>query len=307
MQHATALALPTVGYLDELASPLTMAKAGFLAGCKSPKTRAAYQHDLDAFFAWCAEQGLPPLQARRPHMELYVRCLQAGPWAQATIQRRVSVVCLFFRAAVIDEIIDKDPTVALKRPPVDRTRQRRTWLTPLEMAKYLEAAKAESPMALALAMLLGECGLRISEACSLNIEDMTQVRGWDVLHFIGKGDKYATVPLPVPVMRSVQAAIGDRTSGPVVLTTWGTRMTRTTAHRQIRKVAAAAGIRGDLSPHSFRRTMITTGLQMGVPLHRMQSAARHSDPATTQLYDQSDALDNNAIHQVAGFYSQWSG
>lgn len=307
MNNATALALPAVGFLDELMPPLERATFGFLAGCANPKTYAAYKHELQVFFDWCTVQKLPPLQARRPHLELYLRTLQASALAQSTVQRRIGVVGLFYRFAVIDEIIDKDPTVALKRPKIDYARQRRVHLTPLEMARYLEAARAEGPMALALAVLLGECALRISEACSLDVDSIVQINGWDVVRFVGKGDKYAEIPLPVPVMRIVQAAIAGRTSGPILLNQWGLRLDRKCAHRQIKKVAEAAGIRTDISPHSFRRTFITTALQMGIPLHRVQKAARHADPKTTLLYDLSNALENNATHQVAGFYSQWSG
>jgi integrase/recombinase XerD len=54
----------------------------------------------------------------------------------------------------------------------------------------------------ALAYLLGINALRASEAAAVRIEDYAEtLRGHRVLHLIGKGDKPATMPLTVPVLR----------------------------------------------------------------------------------------------------------
>ena len=66
----------------------------------------------------------------------------------------------------------------------------------------------------ALAFLLGINAARASEAALVRIEDYAErLRGHRVLHLVGKGNKPATMRLTVPVLRTLEACRGDRTSG----------------------------------------------------------------------------------------------
>jgi integrase/recombinase XerD len=71
----------------------------------------------------------------------------------------------------------------------------------------------------ALAYLLGINALRASEAAAMRIEDYyaETLRGHRVLHLGGKGNKPATMPLTVPVLRVLEACRADRTDGPLIL------------------------------------------------------------------------------------------
>ena len=65
-------------------------------------------------------------------------------------------------------------------------------------------------------MLLGLNGLRVSEACGTNIEDLGFERGQRTLHIIGKGNQPATVPLVPRTARTLDLAIEERTVGPIL-------------------------------------------------------------------------------------------
>lgn len=71
------------------------AVAGFLARYREP-TLSAYRRDLRCFWAWCLERDLPPLSARRPHIELYLRDLERRGLAPATVSRRLSTLTGLF-------------------------------------------------------------------------------------------------------------------------------------------------------------------------------------------------------------------
>jgi integrase/recombinase XerD len=58
-----------------VADPLRLAVAAYLARFKG-SSRAHTESDLRSFLIWCAERGLDPLAARRPHLELYIRWMQ---------------------------------------------------------------------------------------------------------------------------------------------------------------------------------------------------------------------------------------
>ena len=167
----------------------------------------------------------------------------------------------------------------------------------------MAAARASTPSDGALISMLGLLGLRVSEACNMRIENIHGMeRGHRTLSLEGKGRKPATIPLAVPVARSLDAAAGDRTSGWLLLRADGKQMDRKAAARVVVRLAKKVGIRKRLSPHSLRHAYITACLDAGVPLRDVQIAARHSDPRMTTRYDRARGnLDRHANYVVAGF------
>ena len=154
----------------------------------------------------------------------------------------------------------------------------------------------------ALIVMLSMLGLRVSEACSVHIEDLGGERGHRTIRILGKGHKRATVPMPPPVFRAIDLAIGGRTEGPVLLSATGLPMTRDMAGRVVKRLCKKAGITKRISPHSLRHSYITAMLDAGVPLRDVQIAARHADPRTTTHYDRArNNLDRHGNYVVAAF------
>jgi site-specific recombinase XerD len=86
-------------------------------------------------------------------------------------------------------------------------------------------------------------GLQIFEATGSNIDDLGEEHGHRVLRVRGKGDKVVLVPLPPAVSRALERSIDERTSGPILLTSRGTRMDRHCATRRLRRLAEHAGVK----------------------------------------------------------------
>jgi integrase/recombinase XerD len=149
---------------------------------------------------------------------------------------------------------------------------------------------------------LGLLGLRVSEACNINIEDLSTERGHRTVTVLGKGHKLAVIPMPPRVGRAVDQAGGERIGGPLLLMNSGRRLDRHAATRIVRRLAKRAGITKHISPHSLRHSFITAALDAGVPLRDVQIAARHADPRTTTRYDRArNNLDRHAAYFVTAF------
>lgn len=103
--HAAALTPAHVGHLSQFA-PLDLAVAGFLARYMG-STFTDFRTDLRHFTTWCEQHGLPPMQATRPHLEVYVRWLEQQGGASSTVARRFGTVALFYKYATLDELIAK--------------------------------------------------------------------------------------------------------------------------------------------------------------------------------------------------------
>jgi integrase len=93
----------------------------------------------------------------------------------------------------------------------------------------------------ALAVLLGLNALRVSEACSTNIEDLGAERGHRTLRIVGKGNKPATVPLVPRTARTIDLAVGERHDGPILRRDDSNRLDRRTAHRGSARSASVPG------------------------------------------------------------------
>jgi integrase/recombinase XerD len=133
----------------------------FLAN-KTVHTRAAYEHDLKQFWAWCESFPVTPLGVDKIHVQLYLEHLQAKGLAQATVRRRFGTVRLFLKLCYEEELIGQDPTRRIQMPKVDHTKQRRTWFTTVDMANVLREAYPH-PRDYALLFFMQATAMRVGE------------------------------------------------------------------------------------------------------------------------------------------------
>lgn len=206
--------------------------------------------------------------------------------------------------AHIDGLIANDPAVYARLPKINNDETRTQGLDRLELIRFLQTAPTISVHHGALAHLLGINALRASEAAAVRIEDYQHtLRGHRVLHLIGKGNKPATMPITVPVLRALEACRGERTTGPLVLRPISKQpIDRRDVYRMVIRIAKTAHIPRHISPHSLRHAAITNALDAGVPLRDAQILARHADPRTTQHYDRARGnLDRHGVHFLTAY------
>jgi len=281
---------------------LEMATAAFLARYK-PVTRRVYTTALRNYFMWCRNNGLDPLAAGRPHIELFSRTLEQANYARTTRAKTISAVCLFYKFAVIDGYISVDPSLNVARPkwPTDSPT---LGLTHLQFEAMLHTSKDSDNLSdFALVSMLGLLGLRRAAAANARIEDLGEEHGHRVLSTLGKGDKKVLIPLAPAVARSIDRAVGDRMEGFILLNTVGKKMDGRSMTLRLRAIAKHAGVRSArMHPHMLRHTFVTTMLDAGVDLRDVQIAARHADPRTTTRYDRArENLDRHANYRLAAF------
>lgn len=176
---------PTRSTAPPLYDEARLAVGGFLARY-SGNTRTGYASDLRGWFTWCAQFGLEPFAVLRVHIELYARWMEEErQLARATIGRRLSTVVGFYRFAVIDGLLAESPAEHIRRPKMD-TESTTLGLDRMELGTLMAQAAAAGPVDHALACLLGLLGLRVSEACRIDIEHLGSERGHRTVTVLGK-------------------------------------------------------------------------------------------------------------------------
>jgi integrase/recombinase XerD len=275
-----------------------LAVVAFLARY-SGRTLEAYRHDLRMYFQWALDNDLAVLAATRAHVELYRCSMEERGLAASTIDRRLSTVCGFYRFAHIDGRIASNPAQYVRRPKVQPNEGH--GMDRGELGTFLFTAERFDRAHAALAVLLGLNGLRVSEACATNIEDLGFHRGHRTLKIVGKGNKPATIPLVPRTARTIDLAIAERHEGPILRRRDDQRLDRRTAHRWVRSIGKRAGL-GSVHPHMLRAGFIMAALDAGVPLRDVQIGARHADPRTTTIYDRRrENFDRHAAYVVVAF------
>jgi len=280
--------------------------SAFLLGY-SGSTRAAYSRDPADWFSFCADHDLDPLAASRAHVDAYARQLdEMEGRSPATVARRLSTLSGYYRYAVNEDVVARNPVAAVRRPKVG-TDTVSTGLDRDELSALVVAAQADSPRSRALVLLLGLNGLRISEVLSANVGDLDAERGHRVLRVTRKGGKQATIPLAPRTAEAVDVYVGDRTAGPLFVTATGKRWQRSEAWRTLRRLArdAVPAKAGSIHPHDLRHAFVTLSLDAGASLRDVQDAAGHADPRTTRRYDRArHNLDRHPTYALAGLLSQ---
>jgi integrase/recombinase XerD len=289
--------------LTRHAGPAELAAMGFLTQYRG-NTLALYRIHLKVLFTWCAQMGIDPLAVGKTHLELFRHYLeQERHNGVGTVNARLTMVRTFYRYCAAEDLIDKSPAERLSVPRTQRDESRLVGLSRLELSTLLQVSKSASPTKWALISLMGLLGLRVSEACSVQIEDTRgESRGYRTLALVGKGGKPATMPITVPVGRAIDTCAGERIGGQLLLRADGAALDRRTAYRWVHQLAAKAGINTAIHPHSLRHAFVTLSLDAGVPLRDVQSAARHADPRMTERYDRArGALDRHAAHYLSAY------
>lgn len=144
----------------------------------------------------------------------------------------------------------------------------------------------------AIACLLYGCGLRIGEALSLKVGEITEET--TALNIKGKGSKTRAVPL-LKVVRDAVLAYKNHcpflvdAKGPLFVGARGKALQAAVFQRTLRILRRQMGLPETLTPHALRHAFATHLLARGAELRDIQELLGHSDLSTTQRYTHVDA------------------
>ncbi|MBK6690697.1 MAG: site-specific tyrosine recombinase XerD [Myxococcales bacterium] len=257
----------------------------------SKNTLDAYARDLNAL---AESVGETPVEAIGPEAlgALLASNLKRGFGARSSA-RQLSGLRGFFKFLVRERAVPEDPTLLLERPKLGRRLPRVLSFDEVERLLAMpDTSKARGVRDAAMLHVLYASGLRVSELTGLKVADLDRRRG--LVSAFGKGGKRRLVPMGEVALAHVdryltevrpklaaRAGAGEHT---LFLSPSGRRMTRQAVWKNIKRMAAAAGIRAAISPHKLRHSFATHLLQGGADLRAVQAMLGHADLGTTEIY-----------------------
>jgi integrase/recombinase XerD len=255
---------------------------------------AAYRRDLSAYVDWLHERGIEATEGITQAVVaefIGERSAADPPPAATSLARLQSSVRGWHRFLAREGIEEDDPTGRM-RPPKTPQRLPKA-LTIDQVERLLAAPSPEDPMGIrdrALLELLYATGARVSEAVSLDVDDLSY---GDVLRLRGKGDKERIVPVGSYARAALDAyltrvrpglAAKGRATARLFLGARGAPLSRQSAWLIIRAAAEKAQITSEVSPHTLRHSFATHLLQGGADVRVVQELLGHASVATTQIY-----------------------
>ena len=244
----------------------------------------------------------------------YVRAVKESGAKDTSVARKIYSLKQFFKFLRKKKVTIADPWGDIELHAIRRKLP--TILTINEMNKLLTCIRQPIPALLgvpngevfltirdrAMLEVLYSSGLRVSELCGMNWEDIYFAKR--ELKVLGKGNKERLCPLGQYALEGLMRYAPHyerhwqrRPEGPapVFLSTWDMRINTRTIPRTIRKWCKQAGVKR-VNPHAFRHSAATHMLERGADLRVIQKMLGHASIMTTEIYTQVATQKVKSVH-----------
>lgn len=293
-----------------LQAPLTAFERHLASGRGlSPHTVRAYVGDVRSLLGHLELCGITDVaELDIAVLRAWLATQHAAGQARTSIARRAAAARAFTAFAHARGLLAANPGSGLASPKTRRKlpevlaldemlavleKNRTAGSAPSERHPGSPAQSCAEPIELrddAIMELLYATGIRVSELCGLDVDDLDDSRR--AIKVMGKGAKERVVPAGIPAMRAVERwrqsgrpLVATPASGPALfLGARGSRIDPRTARRVVHARIGAAGSVPDMGPHGLRHTAATHLLEGGADLRSVQEILGHASLTTTQIY-----------------------
>lgn len=281
------------------------AAAEWFANLDNPRTRRAYQGDIEDF---CNFLGIhAPDQFRevtRAHVLAWRGQLEQRGLSGATIRRKLAALAsLFDHLLDANAIAGGNPVHGVKRPKIETNEGKTPALGDHQAKALLDAPDPATLQGLrdraVLAVLLYH-GLRREEAARLSVQDMQERRGIKHLRVHGKGGKLRYLPIHHVALERIHAYLEasghhlEQAAAPLFMPlrgkATGAGLSADGIYALVGRYAKAAGIEvAGLGVHGLRATAATNALEHEADIAKVQQWLGHANISTTKIYDRRNS------------------
>jgi integrase/recombinase XerD len=269
-------------------------------------TIMAYREDLEAYSAFLSGKGVTSVSASGKNDIINFMFSQKDHGLAAnSIARRLAAIRMFYRFLVRERVLKDDPTSLIDSPKLWKKIPETLSVNEIEaLLAQPEARTLQGIRDRAILETLYATGMRVSEAVNLKVDDLNLDVGF--LRCIGKGNKERVIPLGKKAITSVSkylasvrpALLKKRSSDSLFVSRLGSKISRQSFWKLIKRYAKQARIKKPMKPHTLRHSFATHLLEHGADLRSVQEMLGHSNIATTQIYTHINKDRLKAIHKM---------
>ena len=262
----------------------------------SPRTIAAYLSDVRKYFDVLRREAIEPQDASVDAISRFLEEQAAAGITKRSQARILSSVKALYRFLDADGRLAENPCDKIAAPKINPYLP--TVLSVEEVLAILNSVDLSQPEGhcnRCILEVLYSCGLRVSELVNLHISDLFLDEQF--IRVFGKGSKQRLVPIGDPAIRAIRLYRQVRDAGPVqkaaedilFLNHRGDKLSRVSVFNLVKEQARIAGIRKEISPHTFRHSFATHLVENGADLRVVQQMLGHESILTTEIYTHIDS------------------
>lgn len=259
----------------------------------SHNTVVNYSLDIQKLIKWLEhhEMVVSPVDIDESHLQEFIYHIAKEVHAR-TQNRIISGLKGFFNYLIFEDYRKSNPLELVESSKTGRKLPdtlSQEEINQLIQAIDLSTAQGERNRAM-LEVLYG-CGLRVSELTHLKLSDIFFDEGF--IKITGKGNKQRLVPIAPFTMKYInlytkevrnKEFIAKEDSDTLFLNRRGKKLTRAMVFTIIKQLSEKAGIKKNISPHTFRHSFATHLLENGANLRAIQQMLGHESITTTEIY-----------------------
>lgn len=261
----------------------------------SKNSVSAYMDDVKKFIFFLEAEAIRLEEVNPDNLQQFIARLYDAGITARSVARIISGIKSFYGYLLLDGYVQSDPTELLEIPKTGLKLP--TVLSVDEINDIIGAidlSTKEGRRNKAILEVLYGCGLRISELVSLKLSDIHTKE--EFIKVEGKGSKQRLVPIPQTALKEIQNYVLDRnhinirkgSENILFLSKRGTPISRSMVFLYIKQYADAAGIKKNISPHTFRHSFATHLLEGGANIRAIQQMLGHEKITTTEIYTHID-------------------
>lgn len=257
----------------------------------SPNTVASYLSDVSEFLA-STDASATSCTTDDILSFIDLRSSKVSKRSQA---RLLSALRSFFKWMILEGERKDNPCDAVDSPKMGRYLP--AVLSVEEVTSIMDSVPLTTWQGLrdrAILEVLYGCGLRVSEAVGLKLSCVFAREGF--VRVFGKGSKERIVPINEMALNALDAYLEVRPEAAepaledvVFLNRFGRPLSRVTMFNMVKRQALAAGVRKEISPHTFRHSFATHLIENGADLRVVQEMLGHESILTTEIYTHIDS------------------
>lgn len=261
----------------------------------SHNTVDGYERDIHKLFSYLNDAHIEPKNAKIEHLRDFLVEIGKIGINERSQARLISGIKSFYRFLIYKDKISQDPTDLLEAPRLGLRLPEVLSIDEIEQIfAAIDLSKPEGQRNRAIIEVLYGSGLRVSELINLKLSNIYFDENYMLVE--GKGSKQRLVPLSEESVKQIGYWRLDRNRLDIkkgnedylFLNRLGRRLTRAMIFTIVKNLAEVAGIKKNISPHTFRHSFATHLLENGANLRAIQQLLGHESITTTELYTHID-------------------
>jgi integrase/recombinase XerD len=258
----------------------------------------AYIRDVNKLVDYLSINGIKksPKELTSKDISTFIQWIVKFGISANSQARLLSGIKAFYKYLILEEIIDKDPTLLIEGPKKGLKLPETLSTEEIDdLIKSIDLSHPQGQRNKAIIETLYGCGLRVSELINLKITNWYRKDGF--IKVVGKGNKERLVPIGkvtegilkiyVDQIR-VHQKINKGCEDFVFLNRRGNQLSRVMIFTIIKNLAEKTGLKKTISPHTFRHSFATELIKRGANLRAVQEMLGHESISTTQIYTHID-------------------